>query len=142
MCGGSLETVPCSRIAHLFRLSTYSFNGDAETIMLRNSIRIAEVWMDEFKDLYYAAYPSMIKIWDLNRTLILLFILNTSTLVLPGSKNIPSGDLTERKNLRTHLNCKNFRWYLENIFPESNWLKEYTMMGEVSELRFYRKSLS
>lgn len=62
MCGGSLEIIPCSRVGHLFRTSTYSFNGDADAIKSRNTVRLVEVWMDEYKDLFYAANPSKIPI--------------------------------------------------------------------------------
>lgn len=60
MCGGSLEVLPCSRIGHLYRLSTYSFNGNGDLIKARNNVRVVEVWMDEFKDFFYAANPSKI----------------------------------------------------------------------------------
>lgn len=52
-------------------------------------------------------------------------------------KNIPSGDITERKNLRKRLNCKSFRWYLENIYPESVWLKDFTAMGCVRRKSYF-----
>lgn len=65
MCGGSLEILPCSRVGHLFRTSTYSFDGDRNIIMMRNNIRLVEVWMDEYKELFYAANPR--KIFDKNR---------------------------------------------------------------------------
>ena len=59
MCGGSLEVIPCSHVGHLYRISTYSFDGDQRKITARNTNRLIEVWMDEFKELFYAANPSM-----------------------------------------------------------------------------------
>lgn len=52
-----MNIVPCSRIGHLFRWSTYSFDGDTEEIKTRNNMRLVEVWMDDLKYLYYAANP-------------------------------------------------------------------------------------
>lgn len=56
MCGGSLEILACSRVGHLYRISTYSFgDGDQSEIITRNNVRMIEVWMDEFKELFYAS---------------------------------------------------------------------------------------
>lgn len=55
MCGGALEILPCSRVGHLYRQSSYSFNGDREKITARNNIRVIEVWMDEYKRFFYAS---------------------------------------------------------------------------------------
>lgn len=63
MCGGSLKILPCSRVGHLYRVSTYSFDGDAKLIKHRNNVRLVEVWMDEYKKFYYAAKPGMLSLW-------------------------------------------------------------------------------
>lgn len=53
-----MQLVQCSRIGHFYRVSTYSFDGDQGQIITRNSKRLAEVWLDDVKDILYAMYPS------------------------------------------------------------------------------------
>lgn len=49
-----------------------------------------------------------------------------------GARSVPVGDVTARKELRKQLKCKSFRWYLENIYPESQMPLEYYYLGDVS----------
>uniref|UniRef100_A0A8C1ADV1 Polypeptide N-acetylgalactosaminyltransferase n=1 Tax=Cyprinus carpio carpio TaxID=630221 RepID=A0A8C1ADV1_CYPCA len=90
-CGGSVEVLPCARIAHIERAHK-PYTEDLTAHVRRNALRVAEVWMDEFKSHVYMA-------WN-----------------IPQEVNI--GDITERKALRKKLQCKTFRWYLVNIYPE------------------------
>ncbi|XP_041478614.1 polypeptide N-acetylgalactosaminyltransferase 1-like [Lytechinus variegatus] len=108
MCGGKLEFIPCSHVGHVFRKkSPYHFPPGTNYVN-KNNKRLAEVWLDEYKNFYYRISPSVAK--------------------------TDPGDLSDRLNLRKSLNCKSFKWYLENIYPESSWPVNYQFMGEVRNM--------
>lgn len=92
MCGGVLEIIPCSRVGHVFRKRRPYGSPDGEDTMVRNSLRVAHVWMDEYKDYYFKQRPEVL--------------------------NIHYGDISSRIELRKTLNCKSFSWYIENVYPE------------------------
>uniref|UniRef100_A0A7N5ZS48 polypeptide N-acetylgalactosaminyltransferase n=1 Tax=Anabas testudineus TaxID=64144 RepID=A0A7N5ZS48_ANATE len=93
MCGGSLEILPCSRVGHVFRKRhPYDFPEGNALTYIKNTRRAAEVWMDEYKQYYYSARPS--------------------------AQGKAFGSIADRLTLRRKLNCKPFRWYMENVYPE------------------------
>ncbi|RXM36060.1 Polypeptide N-acetylgalactosaminyltransferase 11 [Acipenser ruthenus] len=59
MCGGRLLIIPCSRVGHIFRKRRpYGSPGGQDT-MAHNSLRLAHVWMDEYKWYLDHIYPEM-----------------------------------------------------------------------------------
>ncbi|KAK1171990.1 hypothetical protein AOXY_G4453 [Acipenser oxyrinchus oxyrinchus] len=92
MCGGRLLIIPCSRVGHIFRKRRpYGSPGGQDT-MAHNSLRLAHVWMDEYKEQYFALRPEL------------------------RSRNY--GDISERLAVRKRLHCNSFKWYLDHIYPE------------------------
>jgi len=92
MCGGRLEIIQCSRVGHVFRdHHPYKF-PDGFRVIKKNANRVAEVWLDEFKSIYYEAEP--------------------------GARNVEAGDISDRVELRNRLKCRSFKWYLKNVFPD------------------------
>uniref|UniRef100_A0A3Q2R149 Polypeptide N-acetylgalactosaminyltransferase 5 n=1 Tax=Fundulus heteroclitus TaxID=8078 RepID=A0A3Q2R149_FUNHE len=60
MCGGEIEIIPCSRVGHIFRgQNPYKFPKDRQKTVERNLARVAEVWLDEYKDLFYGHGPGL-----------------------------------------------------------------------------------
>jgi len=95
MCGGSLEVIPCSHVAHIFRSKGF-WEGASYTVgaqdPARNRLRTAKIWMDEYAEI-------------------------TQMLVDPENK-IELGDTSEMERLRDRLECKSFAWFLQNVYPE------------------------
>jgi len=44
------------------------------------------------------------------------FFLEVFVFILAQNKD--AGNLTDRIELRKRLNCKSFKWFLDNVFPE------------------------
>lgn len=87
-CGGQLENIPCSRVGHVYRHHVpYSYPKADATLI--NFKRVAEVWMDEYKEWLYDKKPEL--------------------------KNVDPGDISDRLALRKRLKCKSFKWYMENV---------------------------
>ena len=49
-----MEIIPCSRIGHVFRTSLPYISGHkARDVVKRNLLRVAQIWMDEYKFYYH-----------------------------------------------------------------------------------------
>ncbi|ESO01299.1 hypothetical protein HELRODRAFT_81901, partial [Helobdella robusta] len=105
MCGGTLEIIVCSHVGHIFRSrSPYEWRRGVN-VLVKNTVRLAEVWMDEYKQLYYDRINNNLGDY---------------------------GDVSDRKALRQKLGCHSFQWYLDNIYPEMFIPKNSVCTGEGS----------
>uniref|UniRef100_A0A5S6QVU0 Polypeptide N-acetylgalactosaminyltransferase n=1 Tax=Trichuris muris TaxID=70415 RepID=A0A5S6QVU0_TRIMR len=89
-CHGRILDVPCSHVAHIYRCKYVPFeNPGIGDFLSRNYKRVAEVWMDEFKEYLYQRNPSI--------------------------RNADAGDLSKQMAVRRKLKCKSFKWFMTNV---------------------------
>lgn len=104
MCGGTLEVMPCSHVGHVFRSrSPYKWRTGVN-VLRRNSVRLAEVWMDDYKKYYYDRI---------------------------GHELGDFGDVSERLELREKLHCKPFSYFVKEVYPELFIPGESVAYGEI-----------
>ncbi|CAG9809706.1 unnamed protein product [Chironomus riparius] len=92
LCADGLFEVPCSRVAHTFRDINPSRSWKYDYVA-RNFKRVAEVWLDEYKEILYNREPQKFE-------------------------NVDPGDLTLQKKIRKDLNCKPFKYFLDVVAPD------------------------
>lgn len=88
-CGGQMVDAPCSRIGHIYRKFAPFPNPGIGDFVGRNYKRVAEVWMDEYKEYLYMRRPHY--------------------------RHLDPGDLTKQKALREKLYCKPFKWFMDTV---------------------------
>ncbi|CAF1194837.1 unnamed protein product [Adineta ricciae] len=91
-CGGVVEWVPCSHVAHAYRGPRQHFSyvpGAHPYQTIVNHLRVAHVWMDDYVEYYYRREPAI--------------------------TSVNYGDVSERKKIREKLQCKPFKWFMDNI---------------------------
>lgn len=94
MCGGKMVTVPCSRVAHIQKAGHPYLRDEKKDVVRANSVRLAEVWMDEYKQV----------IFDIHG--------------IPHYLEEEFGPIAERKAVRERAGCQPFRYYIQHGFPE------------------------
>lgn len=59
MCGGENELLLCSRVGHVYRdMTPYEFPGGSTPTIQYNMARVADVWFDEYSEMFYEINPS------------------------------------------------------------------------------------
>lgn len=93
--------VPCSRVSHTFRSTQKNHELEGVDVAARNFKRVAEVWLDDYKEVVFKAD----KRFD----------------------NVDPGDLTKALMVREKLQCKPFQYFLDFIAPEMYLLYFYQL---------------
>eukprot|EP00038_Savillea_parva_P030681 m.79452 g.79452 ORF g.79452 m.79452 type:complete len:571 (+) comp9291_c0_seq1:248-1960(+) len=89
-CGGSIELVRCSRIAHVFGGMGVGCGWPGKPPGTKNKWRAIRAWMDDYADLMKDFLPEPADL----------------------------GDMTYYNEIKSRLQCKSFQWFLDNVYPE------------------------
>eukprot|EP00038_Savillea_parva_P031856 m.91326 g.91326 ORF g.91326 m.91326 type:complete len:577 (+) comp9897_c0_seq2:72-1802(+) len=95
-CGGTIELIPCSRVAHVFGGMGHSCRWPGASPGSINKWRAIETWVDGYQGFF-------------------------EMFMHKPSQDI--GDLSAMRSLRSKLKCKNFKWFLDNVYPEC-WINQ------------------
>ncbi|BFY97409.1 hypothetical protein BsWGS_00448 [Bradybaena similaris] len=105
LCGGGILIHPCSKVAHIFREDSPYLVGKSANVLVKNSARVAQVWADEYRELYFRGAPY-------NET--------------------RYGSVQEQQEKRKKLQCHTFSWYLDHVYPEMHIPNSGRFLGQIT----------
>ena len=116
LCADGVKVIPCSRIAHLSRGSLPYKVPESPR---KNFQRVAELWMGDYLSFYYASSHTRYQLSEAEKK-----------------------DLEGRKQFLATLNCRDFRWYFDNILRDmfTPW-RNATLQGQLENVE-WRKCVS
>lgn len=108
MCGGSLEINPCSKVGHIMHDEPIELDDEFLDYTVYNKMRLAEMWMDDFK-------------WNFYRR-------------CPRARWLDVPDVSDRVALHEKMQCGNFPWFIKNIAADA-FLVPYNQLITHGEIR-------
>ncbi|KAG7312556.1 hypothetical protein JYU34_000852 [Plutella xylostella] len=121
MCGGSIETIPCSHVGSLEPPVEPAGAGAGGARGAR--ARAAVGWMDEYAELFFMFNP------ELREQSTAVAEDETSLLDPPDETSLldppdvtsyldAGGDVASSLRLRARLRCRPFSWYMQHVYPD------------------------
>jgi glycosyltransferase involved in cell wall biosynthesis len=113
LCGGEIVVARDSRVSHVFRPNfPYAINSTQVNI---NKVRLAEVWLDQYKEFFYRADPHARRLVQ------------------------HMGDVSDRVRLKEKLHCKPFQFFVDrfrSVFDTKHMLpsRHFAIKDEVTGL--------
>lgn len=104
LCGGKMLDTPCSRVAHTYRHffpKQYYAPVEGQDVVAENFKRVAEIWMDEYKEYFYMRQRERYA-------------------------KLNAGDISYPVYLRNKMKCKPFKFFIEEVAPDM--VKRYPLV--------------
>jgi polypeptide N-acetylgalactosaminyltransferase len=95
LCGGMTLEHPCSRVAHLYRRFPHEKHNNDIDFKAANNKRVAEIWLEEFKDSLYSRHPERYK-----RVILI------------------EEDIEDQMRLKESLQCQPISYFFEKLAPD------------------------
>jgi polypeptide N-acetylgalactosaminyltransferase len=95
LCGGMTLEHPCSRVAHLYRRFPHEKHNNDIDFKAMNNKRVAEIWLEEYKESLYSRHPERYK-----------------------RVEVREEDIAEQMALKESLQCLPMSYFFQKLAPD------------------------